>query len=358
MQATDTSTMDLAAAEIRLPPPAAAAAAAAAAVRRPLAYTPPGGHPLIRAEVARHLGTHGPRPATAEEVVLTAGATSALAAVVAATVPVGGVVLVPDPGLPQYRRTIELLGRRVASYPAPQDDDRWYESVRRQAPDATAVVWNDPHNPTGRIATPAEARRVADLAGRHGLFLVSDEVFADLAWPQAVHSPLPWCDPQRSAGVWSASKSLRLAGLRLGWLAAAPAVASRVARAAWDLTMSVSGPGQLALGAALRRYEATVAESRAHLERNFMVLADAGLPRPAAGTCLWVDVSRSVHDDAVLSRVLLQEYGVKVWPGSRFGPGGAGFLRVNAGMTADEAPAAAEALATLLHRYAGVRHGG
>ncbi|MDQ1007697.1 aspartate/methionine/tyrosine aminotransferase [Streptomyces sp. V4I23] len=329
--------INLTSAEIAAAPPRPVLAAAMALLSRPSAYTPPGGNPALREVVARHLSERSLRPTEADETVLTTGASGAIAALVLARVPEGGAVLVPDPGLPLYERTLRRLGRRPVRYPSPlgPDDGRWADIVAQHGGSAHALLWNSPHNPTGVVHTAEQLRSAARLAAEHGLFLISDEVFHDLVWHGTHHSPLRWADPEASAGVWSASKSLRLCGLRVGWLAASRANAGEAARAAWELHMSSPVPGQVAMGAALRVYGDVCAESRAQVAANLPVLAAAFPPGWAtptrAGTCLWVDTRSSGMYDTEFAAHLHAECGVAVWPGSRFGPGGRGHIRVNAG---------------------------
>ncbi|MEU6067996.1 pyridoxal phosphate-dependent aminotransferase [Streptomyces sp. NPDC047082] len=334
--------VDLTSADVVLRPPDVVAAAVAALLARPSGYTPPGGNPALREDVARHLTERGPRPVTGEETVLTAGATGAFAALVLARVPAGGTVLVPDPALPLYARTIRTLGRHVERYPVPTSagDARWAEVIAAHAPRCSALLWNTPHNPTGRVFTAPQNRTAAELADQYGLFMLSDEVFHDLVWHGTHVSPLRWADPERSAGIWSASKALRLSGLRIGWLAASRETAALAAHASWELTMSAPVPGQVALGMSLRCYDAVVAASRAQISRNLPVLAAAFPPRwvtpVQAGTCLWVELKGTDMTDTQAARHLLAECGARVWPGSRFGPLGTGHLRLNAGAaTAD-----------------------
>lgn len=333
---TPAETLDLSAAEVHLPPPAVASTALVAHLAEPSTYAEPAGDPELRAALAGRLRSSGVPCQGMEQVAVTAGGTAALTALVGTHTPPGGTVLIPDPGWAMYRRLVETTGRRPVRYPVPAGDDSWAAELERVAPGADALIWNSPHNPTGRIATPAQCAAVARLASRHGLFLISDEILCDLTWTASHVSPLAAADPERRAGVWSASKSLRLSGHRVGWMWASERVVGPAAHVAWSQTMGAPGPGQVACRAALSVYPEVVAESRAlvraNLERMVSALAACGdVEFPQAGLFVWLDLGHTGLSGTEVARRLADEHRVKVRAGEPFGPAGAGHIRLNAG---------------------------
>lgn len=325
--------VDLSAAEVHLPPPAVVRAAVDAHLAEPSTYAEPAGDLELRVRLADHLRSTGVPCQGEEQVAVTSGATAALTALVGSQTPPGGTVLVPDPGWAMYRRLVETTGRRPVRYPVP-GDDAWPAGLDRLAAGADALIWNSPHNPTGRVATGAQCAAVARLASRHGLFLISDEVLSDLTWTAPHTSPLPAADPERRAGVWSASKSLRLTGHRVGWLWASERTASAAAYVAWSQTMGAPAPGQVACRAALSARAEVVAESRALIYANLerMVSALAGRADfPQAGMALWLDVGNTGLSGTEAATRLAGVYGLRVRAGESFGPAGAGRIRLNAG---------------------------
>jgi aspartate/methionine/tyrosine aminotransferase len=337
MRSAAPAMVDLSAAEVRLPPPAVVRAAVDAHLAEPSTYAEPAGDLELRARLVGHLRSTGVPCQGEEQVAVTAGATAALAALVSSQTPPGGTVLVPDPGWGMYRRLVETTGRRPRRYPVPDGaagDDAWRAEVERIAAGADALIWNSPHNPTGRVATGAQCAAVARLASRHGLFLISDEVLSDLTWTVPHTSPLPAADPERRAGVWSASKSLRLTGHRVGWLWGSERTASAAAYVAWSQTMGAPTPGQVACRAALSARSEVVAESRALIHGNLERMVSALAARadfPQAGMALWLDLGDTGLSGTEAATRLAGEYGLRVRAGESFGPAGAGRVRLNAG---------------------------
>lgn len=332
--------LDLGAAEIHLPPPEAVRNAITAHSGEPSTYPEPAGERSLRGALARHLALGGVPCRDIGQVAVTPGGTAALAALVTTQTRPGGKVLVPDPGWAMYRRLIQATGRRPVPYPVPvtAEDDAWMVGLDRAAPEADALIWNSPHNPTGGSASPAQAAAVVRIASRHGLFLISDEVFSDLTWAAPHSSPLAEADPDRRAGVWSASKSLRLAGYRVGWLWASEPVTQAAAYVAWSTTMGAPLVGQVACRMALSAYQEIVTESRALVRANLHQMVQAlgahtPVEAPQAGMFLWLDISHTGLSGEDATRRLAAEYHVKVWPGERFGRAGAGHIRLNAGVS-------------------------
>ncbi len=355
--------IDLGAAEIALPPAPGAQDAVAALARHPGGQAPPGGVAELRELLAVHLTRVGlainrpPGPIQPTQVVVVAGASAAASALLVSQSRPGQAVLLPDPGFPAHRALAATLDRPPRFYPAPANpnDDRWVGEISRQARGAAAIVWNAPHNATGRVATAEECAQVAELARRHGLFLISDEVCSDLTWTAPHYSPLATTDPDRAAVVCSGSKSLRLAGYRVGWLAGTADVVAVAAEAAWSLTMSAPMPGQVACAASLREYPVVLAGSRAHLRRNLNAIVAAlntvaSAPGPQGGPCAWFDVRWTGMSAPELTAELERECGVRVWPGDRFGPGGRGHVRINAGAAPDAVDTALARMTAFLRR--------
>jgi aspartate/methionine/tyrosine aminotransferase len=330
-------TCDLRHAEISLPPPSGVRKAVAAALSDPVRQAPMAGLPELRDGLASHLSHQG-LPAEAGRIVVTTGASGAIAALVLACTSEGAGVLIPDPGFPGHRLSIEALGRRAIRYPMPGREHglALAQDLGRTALDAEAMVWLAPHNPTGEVTSTVLAAAIAKVARDRKLFLISDEVNSDLCWDRAQPSLLLYSDLEHSAGVWSASKSMRLPGARVGWVLTSATIARKVAQAAWALTMSAPLPGQLACLACLGDYANIVDESRQYVRKNLTELTYWLSPHfqvrlPAAGSCLWLDIRPIGLDAEDFATRLRSSTGVAVWPGEHFGPAGRGHLRISAG---------------------------
>jgi cysteine-S-conjugate beta-lyase len=193
----------------------------------------------------------------------------------------------------------------------------------------------NPHNPTGRVFDRAELTAIAEVAERHDLVVISDEIHADLAYEPHRHVPFASLGPEaaaRTVTITSATKAFNLAGLRCS-VAHVGDHRVREALAAQPplLFGEVSSLGVLATLAAWREGDDWLTEARATLERNRALVA-AGLPPgvrhhpPEAGYLAWLDCPDLGPDPA---EFFLTEARVLLSPGPDFGPGGEGFARLN-----------------------------
>ena len=215
------------------PPPAVAAAMGELAdrMRQPLAlgYMPNAGYPDVRAAVARSLAQEQGVPLTADHVVMTCGAAGAMNVIFRAVLEPGDEVVCPAPYFVEYVFYVENFGGRlrpVKSRPLSFDLD--LDGLERAiGPKTRAVIVNSPNNPTGQIYAEREMRQLAALresrprATGRPFFLVLDEPYRFLAYDGAVVPPaLPLY--RYAVVVGSYSKSLSLAGERIGYLAVSP----------------------------------------------------------------------------------------------------------------------------------------
>src|SRR5215831_15861345 len=279
-------------------PPASARAAVAQvlAEARPLPYGPPAGLPRLRRALARRTAGTAGLACDADWVVVTAGASAALAAAIIAGSDDGAEVLCPDPGYAPFARLVRRLGRIAVHYPAAAGLDADLPGLEPTiTPRCAALIWNSPSNPRVEVAPPAAARRVAELARERGLTLISDEVYCDLAYDLTHVSPAAWAG-DRYVGVYSLSKSHGMAGWRVGWLVSPPPLAAAAAQAHWTLAMSASTLGQAAALGAVAAPESYLEDVRAALRTRrdavLGLLAEAGVPhvRPQGGFFVWLDV--------------------------------------------------------------------
>lgn len=351
--------VDLRSAEVDLRMADHVSGAVRAVLSEPLRQAPAGGLRKLHDQLLDHLARSG-QDMSGRRVAVTAGASGAFSALVLAMTQPGDGILLPNPGFPGHRKAVEVLGRVVLSYTAPNDhdDERWMYEIERQSDVAEMVVWISPHNPTGRL-NAAAAYRISELASQRNLFLVSDEVFDDLSWASPHISPLVYADPERSAGIWSSSKSMRLAAMRVGWTASAKLVIERVTKSSWALTMSTSLPGQIACSATLSNYASILSESREHVLGNLRAVRDSvallcPVEMPEGGTCIWLDMRWAGQDSRNLAEILRTDYRVRVWPGEHFGVGGEGHIRISAGVGEEVLAAALPRLTSFLGQMKGL----
>ncbi|MET0467123.1 MAG: pyridoxal phosphate-dependent aminotransferase [Aeromicrobium sp.] len=247
-------------------------------------YPPGTGIAPLREAIARHqLRFHGIDLDPAREVVVTTGATEAVAAALLGLVDPGDDVLVLEPYYDSYRAVIQMAGARHVAVTLRAPDFRLPVDELRAAvtPRTTAIVLNTPHNPTGSVLTPEELSAVADVAIEHDLVVISDEVYEHLTFarPHVPIATLPGMS-DRTVTISSAGKTFSFTGWKIGWATGPADLVDAVMGAKQFLSYTSGAPFQPAIAAALDLPDAFYTSLRDGLrERRDLLcagLADAG----------------------------------------------------------------------------------
>jgi N-succinyldiaminopimelate aminotransferase len=256
----------------------AAEAAAAVLAGRGNQYPPGIGIPELRRAVAAHQQRFyglGYDPDT--EVLITAGATEAIAAALLAVLEPGDEVIAFEPYYDSYVANIVMAGAtRVPLTLRPPDFrpdlDRLAAAVTGKT---RAILVNSPHNPTGMVLTCAEAQAIADLAVERDLLVVTDEVYEHLVYDRE-HIPLASLDGmrERTISVSSAGKAFSFTGWKVGWVTGTPEIVNAVRTTKQFLTFVTSGPFQYAVAAALALPDAYFESLAGDLKKKRDLLAD------------------------------------------------------------------------------------
>ena len=305
-------------------------AARRALVDRSNQYPPMRGLPELRRAVADYYRREQGLDVREEEVIVTSGATEALAAAILAFVRPGDEAILLQPFYDAYLPLVERAGgtvRTVSLIPP-----RWTVPLDRLeaaiGPRTRLIVLNTPNNPTGTLVERATLEAIGALCERHDLVLLCDEVWEGMVFGGAAHvSPLAIpALRERSVKVGSAGKIFSLTGWKVGWAVAAPPLAEAIARQHQFLTFTTATPLQWAVAEGLAlpgewhaAHRARYEVARARLVRG---LTEAGYAvLPADGTWfVTVDLAASglpADDEAVAER-LIREAGVAVIPVSAF----------------------------------------
>jgi N-succinyldiaminopimelate aminotransferase len=218
-------------------------------------YPPGPGIPELRKAVADHQRRFyglGYDPDT--EVLITAGATEAIAAALLALLEPGDEVIAFEPYYDSYVANIAMAGatRVPVTLRAPYFRPDLAELHDAITPDTRLMLLNSPHNPTGMVLTNAEAQAIADLAIAHDLLVVTDEVYEHLVY-DTEHVPLATLDGmrERTVSVSSAGKTFSFTGWKVGWITGTPELVSAVRTTKQFLTYVSGGPFQYAAAQAL-----------------------------------------------------------------------------------------------------------
>jgi aspartate aminotransferase len=305
-------------------------------------YVDPAGLPALRDAIAASLPWRGVRGVSAENVVVVPGAKPMVFYALLAVLERGDEVLVPDPGFPIYPSVVRFAEAVPVSYPVAAAGDL---DVARLAalitPRTRALVVNLPANPTGVVASPDALSAIATLAQRHDLVVVSDEVYGRIRYDRRADSvaALPGM-LERTVVVDSFSKTYSMTGWRLGFGVVPAPLVERVTKLVVNGTSCTPPFVQLAGLAALTGPQdcVTAAVGRFERRRDWLVDGLNGLPgvrcSPPGGAFYAFPDVRRIEERAGLSTEQLAErlldlHGVAVLPGTAFGPGGAGHLRLS-----------------------------
>jgi aspartate/methionine/tyrosine aminotransferase len=293
-------------------------------------YPPSRGLPQLRQAVADHYNRHQGLQLTAEQVCVTSGATEALGAAILATVEPGDEVIIFTPAYDSYAPMIRRAGgtqREVAIRP-PQ----WH--IEREAleaaigPRTRAILFNNPHNPAGRLFDRADLETIAEAARAHDLIVISDEVWEHVTLDGQRFTPLASLPgmAERTIKIGSAGKIFSLTGWKVGWMVAAPELAGVVARAHQFLTFSTAPNLQAAVAYGLAEGDAWIEPMRRRFararDRMTKGLREAGYHvLDSASTyflCVDLPASGIDLDDESFAVAAVEKAGVAVVPLSAF----------------------------------------
>ncbi|MGW1835814.1 pyridoxal phosphate-dependent aminotransferase [Streptomyces sp. NPDC002067] len=225
-------------------------------------YPPAPGVPELRTAIAAHqerfYGHLGLSYDPDTEVLVTTGATEAIAAALLALVEPGDEVIALEPYYDSYAACVALAGgRRVPVTLRPRPESGTYaldlDELRGAVTDRTRLIMlNSPHNPTGTVLTREELAEIARLACERDLLVVTDEVYEHLVF-EGAHVPIASFPGmrERTVTISSAGKTFSFTGWKVGWVTAAPELVAAVRAAKQFLTFSSAGPFQHALAEAL-----------------------------------------------------------------------------------------------------------
>ncbi|SFJ62171.1 Aspartate/methionine/tyrosine aminotransferase [Sphingomonas sp. NFR04] len=311
-------------------PEAVLEAAARAVLEKSNQYPPMAGLPELRQAVADHYARHQALNLAAEEVIVTSGATEALAAALFALIEPGDEVLCFQPLYDAYVPLIRRAGGvpRFVRLSPPE----W--RIERAALEAAVtaktrlILLNNPLNPAATMTSAEDLAMLADFCVAHNLTAICDEVWEHVTFDGARHLPLIGFPGmrERTVKIGSAGKIFALTGFKVGWMCAAPPLARVLAKAHQFLTFTTPPNLQWAVAEGLATQDGWVQDARhrfqAGRDRLAAGLRDAGFAvLPSAATYfLSVDLAASglAMDDVTFSERLVDDAKVATIPVSAF----------------------------------------
>src|SRR5579862_7934763 len=301
-------------------------------------YVPAPGIPPLRETVANFLGRTGRMTTTPDRVVVTPGAKPIMFFTILALCGEGDEVLYPDPGFPMYESITAMAGATPVPIPL-REANSFRIDVEELAGLITdrskLLIINSPQNPCGSALTRQDCEAIAELAKRHDLTVLTDEVYWAIRYGPHHHSVLDVDGmAERTILLDGWSKTFAMTGWRLGFGVFPPALVEPVTRLAINSVSCTSAFSQYAAIAALEgpwdQVEAMVAEFRRR--RDVVVAGLNDLPgvsclEPQGAFYAFPDITGTGLSAAGLQARLLADAGVAALAGTAFGSYGEGFLR-------------------------------
>jgi len=306
-------------------PSAVRAAAARGLDEDRLAYTAATGLGALRRRIGRFYGERYGLDVSADQVVMTIGASAGFVLACLAGFDPGDRVAMTVPGYSAYRNVLIALGLELVEVRV-DADTRFVPSVERleRAGPLDGLVVASPSNPTGTTLTPAEMQAVADFCATTGTTLISDEIYHGIDYGNQAATALQFSDEVMV--VQSFSKYFSMTGWRLGWLVAPPEMFRPLERLAQNLFIApptVSQLGALEAFGCIEELDANVAAYADSREILVAGLAEAGIHRiapPDGAFYVYADISHLGMDSPSLCARWLKEIGVAATPGIDFDP--------------------------------------
>jgi aspartate/methionine/tyrosine aminotransferase len=337
-------------------PPGALQALQAAFAAGPALYPDVRGMLPLREALAGYLGGLHAKPVDATRIVVTASGMAAVSVALQTIVRAGDRVVLHTPAWPNPGNAALLRGAQVDHLVLDAlPDGRFHmdmDRLERLLRGARLFILNSPNNPTGWTATLDELRAILDICRRQGVWVLSDEVYSRLVYDgrEAAPSLLDIAEPDDRVMVCNSfSKTWAMTGWRVGWVVV-PAGAQDTVAEVTEATHSGTAPfAQAGAQAAVAdepfvaRFRAHCAEGRRLATEGLAGLNGVRLAAPDGAFYAFIGVD-GVTDSLDLALNLVNRHGVAVAPGSAFGAGGEGFLRL---CFAQSAPLMAEAMQRL-----------
>lgn len=293
-------------------------------------YAPSRGLPKLREAIADHYARHFGQKLDPEHICVTSGATEAIGAMILASVEPGDEVIIFTPAYDCYAPMVRRAGatpREVALRPPLWRIDA--DTLRAAISGKTrAIIFNNPHNPSGRLFGLDELQIIADIATEHDLTVISDEVWEHILLDDSRFIPLANLPgmAERTLKAGSAGKIFSLTGWKIGWIVASPGKAAVAARAHQFLTFSSAPNLQAAVAFGLEQGDEWIGPMRRRFSQALARMADGlsqagySVLQPVSTYFLCVDLKASGLDvdDETFATAAVERAGVATVPLSAF----------------------------------------
>jgi aspartate/methionine/tyrosine aminotransferase len=303
-------------------------------------YSPSPGIPELRAAIANFAGRKRGVAFSPEQVVVTPGGKPIMFYVLLALAEPGDEVIYPNPGFPIYESMINFAGATPVAIPLREDNQFRLdvdELARLITPRTRLIIVNSPQNPTGGVLSRSDIQRISELAVRHDLLVLSDEIYSEILYEGEHVSPVIFPDmPERTIILDGFSKTYAMTGWRLGYGIMPSELVPHLSRLVTNSVSCTATFVQKGGVAALEGPQTDVREMVEEFRRRRRVIVE-GLNRipgvrcqmPAGAFYAFPYVGNLGLDCRAIADFLLYEGGVATLAGTSFGEYGEGYLRLS-----------------------------
>lgn len=314
--------------------------AAASAAKRGITHYPPlAGYPELKMEICAYWKRHHSVDFSPEEVLVTVGGIQATHLCFQAMLDPGDEVLLTDPCFSAYLQQVRRNGGVVVPVPAREENGFFPEAAdfeRAVTPRTKILLINSPCNPTGGVLTDAQAESIAEVARKHDLLLITDEIYENFIY-SGKHIPMASLPGMkgRTATIGGLSKSHCMTGWRIGYVIAPSELLNVMLQGSVNEGYGVNVLSQMGAIEALESQDERMRLRTAEYEKRVRYGAErlnampgVTCPEPRGAFYLFPDISGTGMDDMDFAWWLLEDAKVATIPGSAFGKCGAGHIRI------------------------------
>ena len=305
-------------------------------------YTVNAGIPALREALSHKMEEKkGVKYDPAKEIIVTSGGVEALFLSFKALLNPGDEIIVGTPAFPNYFGQIALCDAKLVMVPLKEEDNFCYnvENIRKAVTDKTkAILINSPSNPIGSVTGEAILRELAELCVEKDLYLMTDEVYQEFTYGETPYFSIATCPgmKERTLIIDSFSKTYAMTGWRCGFVLGPEAVISQMVKMQESVVSCVNTPTQYAAIAALEGPQdvlqtmlAQYDENRKLVLKEINSMEGLSLKMAAGAFYAFVNITQTGMTSEEFAVSLLQKEHVVVVPGSGFGDGGEGYVRIS-----------------------------
>lgn len=295
-------------------------------------YSESSGLPALRDEIAKKLHQKNDIDASLQEIIVTVGAIEGLSSAVMAVVDPGDEVLIPVPGYSTHIRQVVLASGKPVLVPAIEDEgfrldlNRLEDAVTSKT---KAILYSSPNNPTGAVYSEEELRKLAEIARKNDLVVITDEAYEYFVFDENRHFSIASVDgmQERTISCFTFTKTYAMTGWRIGYLHASPEWISQITKTHIPLSICAPVVSQYAALAALTGPQECVDDFHSHYQktRDLMCRRLDGIPevfsyqKPKGSYLMFPRIELKDRKDSMKFAIeLLQEAHVSTTPGIAF----------------------------------------